>query len=34
MIEGIIAAIFGVIFGVGGTVAYERRRVASGKSDI
>lgn len=34
MIEGIIAAIVGVIFGVSGTVAYERRRVASGKSDI
>lgn len=34
MIEGIIAAVVGVIFGIGGTVAYERRRVAAGKSDI
>ena len=34
MIEGIIAALLGVIFGVGGTVAYEKKRVASGKSEI
>ncbi len=32
MIEGIIAAALGVIFGVGGTVIYEKRRVADGKS--
>ena len=34
MIEGIIAAVIGVVFGVGGTIAYEKRRVASGKSEI
>jgi ribonuclease Y len=32
MIEGILAAIAGVVFGVGGTFAYEKRRVAQGKS--
>ena len=32
MIEGIIAATLGVVFGVGGTFAYEKRRVAEGKS--
>jgi ribonucrease Y len=32
MIEGIIAAIVGVVFGVGGTVVYDRRQVASGKN--
>lgn len=32
MIEGIVAAIVGVIFGVGGTVVYERRQEATGKS--
>lgn len=32
MIEGIIAALLGVFFGVGGTVAYERRRMNQGKS--
>lgn len=32
MIEGLIAAIVGVVFGVGGTVAYEKRRVADGKN--
>lgn len=32
MIEGILAAIIGVIFGIGGTVAYERRRTIDGKS--
>lgn len=32
MIEGLIAAILGVVFGVGGTVVYEKRRVATGKS--
>ena len=34
MIEGIIAAVVGVLFGVGGTITYERRRVAAGKSQI
>lgn len=34
MIEGIIAAVVGVLFGVGGTIAYEKRRVASGKNEI
>jgi ribonuclease Y len=34
MIEGIIAAVIGVVFGVGGTVAYERRRVATGKNQV
>ncbi|HET6746880.1 MAG TPA: ribonuclease Y [Candidatus Saccharimonadales bacterium] len=34
MIEGIIAAVLGVVFGVGGTVVYERRRVANGKATI
>jgi len=32
MIEGIIAAVIGVVFGVGGTFAYERHRVADGKN--
>ncbi|MBC7943102.1 ribonuclease Y [Candidatus Saccharibacteria bacterium] len=32
MIEGIIAAIIGVLLGASGTVAYERRRSAIGKS--
>ncbi len=32
MIEGIIAAIIGAVFGVGGTVAYEKRRIAEGKN--
>jgi ribonuclease Y len=32
MIEGIIAAVLGVVFGVGGTFAYEKRRVADGKN--
>jgi ribonuclease Y len=32
MIEGIIAAIIGVIFGVGGTVVYEKRRLADGRN--
>jgi ribonuclease Y len=32
MIEGIIAAVLGVIFGVGGTFVYEKQRVAKGKS--
>lgn len=32
MIEGLIAAVLGVVFGVGGTVVYEKRRVATGKS--
>lgn len=32
MVEGIIAAVLGVVFGVGGTVAYEKRREAAGKT--
>ncbi|MDN5274995.1 MAG: rny, Ribonuclease [Candidatus Saccharibacteria bacterium] len=32
MIEGIIAAIIGVVFGVGGTVVYEKRRILDGKN--
>jgi len=32
MVEGIIAAILGVVFGMGGTVVYERRREAAGKN--
>jgi ribonuclease Y len=32
MIEGIIAAIIGAILGAGGTVAYEKRRIADGKN--
>jgi ribonuclease Y len=32
MIEGILAAILGVIFGVGGTVAYQKRRIQQGKN--
>jgi ribonuclease Y len=32
MIEGIITAVLGVIFGVGGTFVYEKQRVAKGKS--
>lgn len=32
MLEGIIAAIIGAAFGVGGTAYYERRRVLQGKS--
>lgn len=32
MIEGIIAAVVGVLFGVGGTVVYDKRRVTSGKN--
>jgi ribonuclease Y len=31
MIEGIIAAILGAVFGIGGTVVYEKRRVAAEK---
>ena len=34
MIEGIIAAFLGVVFGVGGTVAYEKRRTKLGKREI
>ena len=34
MIEAFIAAAIGVIFGVGGTVAYEKRRVSEGKNKI
>jgi ribonuclease Y len=32
MIEGILAAIVGVIFGVGGTIAYQKRRIQQGKN--
>jgi ribonucrease Y len=32
MIEGIVAALVGVVFGVGGTVVYDRRQVTSGKN--
>lgn len=32
MIEGIIAAIVGALLGAGGTVAYEKRRLAEGKN--
>jgi ribonuclease Y len=32
MIEGIIAAIIGALLGVGGTVAYEKRRATEGKN--
>lgn len=32
MIEGLIAAILGVVFGVGGTIVYEKRRVIDGKN--
>lgn len=32
MIEGLIAAVLGVVFGVGGTVVYEKRRLADGKN--
>lgn len=32
MIEGIIAAVLGAIFGIGGTVVYEKRRQAAGKN--
>jgi ribonuclease Y len=32
MIEGIIAAILGAVFGVAGTVVYEKRRVTAGKN--
>ncbi|HSW77521.1 MAG TPA: ribonuclease Y [Candidatus Chromulinivoraceae bacterium] len=32
MVEGIIAAILGVVFGMGGTVVYEKRREAAGKN--
>lgn len=32
MIEAIIAAVLGVTFGIGGTIVYERRRLAEGKN--
>jgi regulator of protease activity HflC (stomatin/prohibitin superfamily) len=32
MIEGIIAAIIGVLFGATGTVVYEKRRTVQGKN--
>ncbi len=34
MLEGIIAAVIGVVFGIGGTVTYEKRRVLQGKNNI
>lgn len=33
MIEAIIAAVVGVVFGIGGTVANEKRRIANGKNN-
>lgn len=33
MIEGLIAAIIGVVFGVGGTVVYDKRRTLDGKNN-
>jgi ribonuclease Y len=32
MLEGVIAAVVGVVFGMGGTVVYEKRREAAGKT--
>jgi len=32
MIEGLIAALLGILFGVGGTVVYEKRRISAGKA--
>lgn len=32
MIEGLIAALLGILFGVGGTVVYEKRRISNGKA--
>jgi ribonuclease Y len=32
MLEGLLAAVLGVVFGVGGTVVYEKRREAAGKT--
>lgn len=32
MIEGLIAALLGIVFGVGGTVVYEKRRISADKS--
>ncbi|HEX6416604.1 MAG TPA: ribonuclease Y [Candidatus Saccharimonadales bacterium] len=32
MIEGLIAALLGILFGVGGTVVYEKQRVSAGKA--
>lgn len=32
MLEGFIAAVLGVVFGVGGTVVYDKRREAAGKN--
>ncbi len=34
MLEGLIAAIAGVLFGIGGTITYEKRRVIQGKNNI
>ena len=34
MIEGIIAAIIGVFAGIGGTVAYDKRRSIGGKHKV
>jgi ribonuclease Y len=34
MIEGIIAAVLGVVFGAGGTVVYEKRRETAGKATV
>lgn len=34
MLEGLLAAVLGVVFGVGGTVVYEKRREAAGKTSV
>lgn len=34
MLEGLLAAVLGVVFGVGGTVVYEKRREAAGKTTV
>lgn len=34
MIEGLIAAVVGVVFGVGGTVTYQKRRIGQAKTNV
>jgi ribonuclease Y len=34
MIEGLIAAVIGVVFGVGGTIGYEKRRQTAGRNTV
>lgn len=34
MLEGLVAAVLGVVFGVGGTVVYDKRREAAGKTTV